>query len=185
MLNLRYNLTEEEFFDYNYYTTWSSPDKKGYRTRYYLRVFLLYAAVAVLFIVSNHSQQMAVDFVIFGVIALTYFLLVPWLIKRSIRKRVNDILRQPENGHVLGVAEVTLTDYGIIDKDESSETKYTWDAIVRKAETSFCYYLYTNSHHAIVIPKRTVHHEADQQELERLLNAHLPLSSDFPDESEE
>jgi hypothetical protein len=184
MLNLRYNLTEEEFFDYNYYTTWSSPDKKGYRTRYYLRVFLLYAAVAVLFIVSNHSQQMAVDFAIFGVIALTYFLLVPWLIKRSIRKRVNDILRQPENGHVLGVAEVTLTDYGIIDKDESSETKYTWDAIVRKAETSFCYYLYTNSHHAIVIPKRTVRHEADQQELERLLNAHLPLSSDFPDESE-
>jgi len=185
LLILKYNLTEEEFFDYNYYTAWSSPDKKGYRIRYYLRVFLLYTAVAVLFIVSNHSQQMGIDFVIFGAIALAYFLLVPWLIKRSIQKRVRDILRHPENGHVLGASEVILSDTGIVDKDDASESRYTWEAIVRKAETAFCYYLYTNSHHAIVIPKRTLQNTADKREMERLLNTYLPLSSEFgEDESE-
>jgi hypothetical protein len=182
MLVLKYHLTEEEYFDYNYYTAWSAPEKKGYRIRYYLRVFLLYAAVAVLFILGSHSRQKVVDFIIFGAIAIVYFLLVPWLIKRSIGRRVKDILKQPENQHVLSEAEVILMDTGIIDKDEASETKYNWDAIVRKAETPFCYYLYTNSHHAIVIPKRAVRNAEEKKELERLLNQHLSLTSEFSGE---
>ncbi len=182
MLVLKYHLTEEEYFDYNYYTTWASPEKKGYRIRYYLRVFLLYAAVAILFIIGSRSRQMGVDFIIFAVIAIVYFLLVPWLIKRSIGRRVKDILRQPENQHVLSEAEVILTDTGIIDKDEASESKYNWDAIVRKAETPFCYYLYTNSHHAIVIPRRAVRNAEEKKELERLLNQHLSLTSEFSKE---
>jgi hypothetical protein len=183
-LTVKFHLTEAEFFDYNYYTAWSAPDKKGYRIRYYLRVFLLYAAVAVLYIVSNHSQQMGIDFVIFGAIALAYFLLVPWLIKRSIHKRVKDILRQPDNEHVLGANEVILSDTGIVDKDDASESRYTWEAIVRKAETTHCYYLYTNSHHAIVIPKRALRDAAEKKEMERLLNTHLPLSSEFGEDEE-
>lgn len=182
MLVLKYHLTEEEYFDYNYYTAWAAPEKKGYRIRYYLRVFLLYAGVAILFIIGSHSQQMAVDFTVFGVIAITYFLLVPWLIRKSISRRVKDILRQPENQHVLGEAEVVLMDTGILDKDAASESKYTWDAIVRKAETPFCYYLYTNSHHAIVIPKRAVRNAEEKKELERLLNQHLSLTSEFSEE---
>lgn len=179
MLVLKYHLTEDEYFDYNYFTAWSAPEKKGYRIRYYLRVFLLYAAVAILFIIGSRSRQMTTDFIIFGVIAITYFLLVPWLIRKSIGRRVKDILRQPENQHVLGEAEVILMDTGIIDKDEASESKYSWEAIVRKAETPFCYYLYTNSHHAIVIPKRALRDVAEKQELERLLNQHLSLTSEF------
>jgi hypothetical protein len=92
---------------------------------------------------------------------------------------VKDILRQPENEHVLGETEVILMDTGILDKDAASESKYSWDAIVRKAETPFCYYLYTNSHHAIVIPKRAVRNAEDKKELERLLNQHLTLTSEF------
>lgn len=182
MLVLKYHLTEEEYFDYNYYTAWAAPGKKGYRIRYYLRVLIMYAAVAILFIIGNHSQQILVDFIVFGAIAITYFLLVPWLIRKSIGRRVKDILRQPENEHVLGEAEVILTDTGIVDKDEASESKYSWDAIVRKAETPFCYYLYTNSHHAIVIPKRAVRNAEDKKELERLLNQHLSLTSEFSGE---
>jgi len=184
MLVLKYHLTEEEYFDYNYYTAWASPEKKGYRIRYYLRVFLLYAGVAVLFIVSRQSQQMLWDFIIFGIIAITYFLLVPWLIRISIGRRVKDILRQPENQHVLGEAEVILMDTGIIDKDAAAESKYTWDAIVRKSETPLCYFLYTNSHHAIVIPKRALRNAAEKQELEQLLNQHLSLTSEFSKEEE-
>ncbi|WP_315814442.1 YcxB family protein [Paraflavitalea speifideaquila] len=67
----------------------------------------------------------------------------------------------------------------MIDKDEASESKYTWEAIVRKAETPFCYYLYTNSHHAIVIPKRAARNTAEKQELERMLNQYLSLTSEF------
>lgn len=182
MLVLKYHLTEEEYFDYNYYTAWASPEKKGYRVRYYLRVFVLYAVVAGLFIYSRHSQQWLWDLIVFGIIALIYFLLVPWLIRKSIDRRVKDTLRQSENQHILNAAEVTLMESGIIDKDESSESKYSWDAIVRKGETPLCYYLYTNSYHAIVIPRRAVQNPADRKELERIFDTYLTLTSEFSTE---
>jgi hypothetical protein len=180
MLILKYHLTEEENFDYNYYTSWAAPDKKGYRTRYYLRVLILYAAVAGLYIFSRRSEQIFIDFIIFGFIATIYFLLVPYLIKRSIHRRVKSILTQSENQHILEEAEVVLMDTGIVDKDDASESKYAWEAIVKKAETATSYYLYTNSYHAIVIPKRVIVSTQEKQELERLFNQYLPLSSEFP-----
>src|SRR6266700_1865183 len=167
MLILKYYLTEEEYFDYNYFTSWASPDKKKYRIRYYIRVLILYAAVAGLYIFSNRNHFLLVNFIIFGVIALIYFLLVPTLIRMSVHKRVRDILAEPDNKHILDEAEITLTDTGITDKDNASESKYSWEAIVRKAETPACYYLYTNSYHAIVIPKRAVSNAQDRQELQR------------------
>lgn len=179
MLSFKYHLTAEEFFDYNYYTAWGAPDKKGYRSRYYLRIFLLYAAVAGIYIFANRHQHLLINLSIFSVIALAYFLSVPWLIKRGIRKRVKDMLAQPENQHVLEEAEVVLMDTGIWDKDNASETKYTWEAIVKLAETPTSYYLYTNSYHAIVIPKRVVNSPHDRQELARLFNQYLPLSSEI------
>jgi hypothetical protein len=180
MLNLKYHLTEEEYFDYNYYTAWAAPEKRNYRLWYYLRVFILYAAVAGLYIFSRRSEQIFIDLIIFSVIALVYFLMVPFLIKRSILRRVRGILSKPENQHVLDEAEVNLSDAGIVDKDTATESRYSWEAIVKKAETPACFYLYTSSYHAIVIPRRVIVTPTEKQELERLFNQYLPLSSEFP-----
>src|SRR5690349_2190259 len=110
MLVLKYHLTEAEYFDYNYYTSWSSPDKKKYRLRYYFRVLILYAAIAGLYIYSNRNSRPIVNAVIFALIAIFYFLLVPTIIRGSIRKRVRDILAQPENKHILDATEVILSE---------------------------------------------------------------------------
>jgi len=179
MLILKFHLTEEEYFDYNYYTAWAAPNKRSYRIRYYLSVFLIYTAIAALYVFTIHSHRILVDLIIFSVIAIVYFLLVPVLIKRSIRRRIRDILAQPENSHVLEASEIVLMDTGIIDKDNASESRYSWEAIVRKAETPTSWYLYTNSWHAIVIPKRVVTNPQDKEELQRLFDEHLSLSSEF------
>ena len=179
VLSFRYTLTEEEYFQYNYYTTWAAPDKKRYRIRHYLRVLILYSLVAGLYIISSHSEQLLIDVVVFAVIATVYMMLIPAFIKLSIKRRVKEILSQPANQHILEPAEVVLMDTGIIDRDELSESRYDWEAIVRKAETSTAIYLYTNSYHAIVIPKRILGGPAEKTELEQLLNRHLSLSSEF------
>ena len=178
MISLRYHLTEGEYFEYHYFTVWSAPDKRWYRIRYCLRVFSLYTAVAALYLLVKHTDQILRDVAVFGVITLVYFLLVPFLIKRSIKKRVQEMLREPANSHMLDDIEVILADVGIFEKDSSSESRFEWDAIMKKAETPACYYLYTNSHHAIVIPKRAVPY-GEQEELQRLFSSHLPLSSEF------
>lgn len=180
MLHIKYHLSEEEYFNYNYYTAWAAPDRRQYRILYYTKVLLLYAAVAGLYIIANPDHQWKTDLMVFGAIALIYTILVPFLIRRSVRKRVKDILKRPENKHVLEECEVILMDTGIVDKDKASESKYQWEAIVKKAETPTGYYLYTNSYHAIVIPKRALAGPGEEKELERLMNTYLPLSSEFP-----
>jgi hypothetical protein len=179
MLSFKFSLTEKEYFEYNYYTVWAAPDKRRYRIGYYLRVFALYSIIAVLYIFTNHSHRIEIDLVIFAFIAIIYFLTVPWLIRNSIRRRTRQILAEPDNKHVLDQSEIILTDSGIIDQDDVSQSKYGWDAIVKKTENANSYYLYTNSHHAIVIPKRVIKTAKEQKELEGLFNQHLSLSSEF------
>jgi YcxB-like protein len=179
MLSFKFNLTEEEYFEYNYYTAWAAPHKKAYRIRYYVKVFALYSIIAILYIFTNHSHRLAIDLAIFAVIGIVYFLLVPWLIKNSIRRRTKNIISEPENQHVLDESEIIITESGIIDQDTLSQSKYDWDAIVKKAETTNSYYLYTNSYHAIVIPKRVIKSPHEKKELDYFFNHFLSLSSEF------
>jgi len=179
MLSFKFNLTEEEYFEYNYYTTWAASHKKAYRIRYYVRVFALYIIIAGLYIFTNHSHRIEIDLIIFSIIGIVYFLLVPMLIKKSIRQRTKQIIAEPENQHVLNESEIILTESGILDQDNISQSRYDWDAIVKKSETLKCYYLYTNSYHAIVIPKRVIKNNNEKIELEALFNRFLSLSSEF------
>lgn len=181
MLHIRYHLTEAEYFDFNYYTAWAATDRRQYRLLYYAKVLLLYAAVAVVYIFANPEHQWLTDSIVFAAIALIYTLLVPALIRRSVRKRVRDILKRPENRHILEDCEVLLSETEIIDKDTASESRYKWEAIVKKAETPAAWYLYTNSYHAIVIPRRALSDASQEQELRSLMNARLSLSSEFPE----
>ena len=184
MLSFKFNLTEEEYFEYNYYTTWAGPHKKPYRLRYYARIFALYTVIAALYIFTNRSHRLEVDLVIFAIIGITYFLLVPVLIKNSIRRRTKQIIGEPENAHVLDESEIILTETGIVDQDKVSQSRYEWDAIVKKTETPNSYYLYTNSYHAIVIPKRVVRNAREHDELQSLFNRFLSLSSEFSDRTD-
>jgi len=181
MLSFKFHLTAEEYFEYNYYTAWAAPHKKRYRIRYYLRVFALYSVIAILYIFTNQRHQIGIDLAVFSTIGIIYFLLVPRLIKNSIKRKTRQIIAEPENQHVLEESEIILTEAGIVDQDDVSHNKYDWDAIVRKSETRNSYYLYTNSYHAIVIPKRVIKTEQDQKELQLLISQFLPLSSEFSD----
>lgn len=179
MLSFKFNLTEEEYFEYNFYTAWAAPHKRAYRIRYYARVFALYSVIAALYIFTSRTHRIEIDLVIFGVIGIIYFLLVPMLIKTSIRRRTKQIIAEPENQHVLDESEIILTETGILDQDKVSQSRYDWDAIVKKSETTSSYYLYTNSYHAIVIPKRVIRTQHERDELQSLFNRFLPLSSEF------
>lgn len=177
MISLQFTLTREEYFQFNYYTAWAAPSRKNYRIRYFLKVLLLYGAVALLYILVSRSHSVWIDISVFVITGSLYLFFIPFFIKKSVERRVNDILSKKENQHVLDEAEVILTDAGITDKDTVSESRYAWDAIVNFAETPDSYYLYTNSYYAIVIPKRVIKTEAVHAALKKLFNEHLPLEA--------
>lgn len=175
MVSFKFRLTEEEYYQYNYYTAWAAPRKKRYRIIYFFRVILLYGAVALLYILATRSKYVWIDISVFVFTGVIYLFLIPFFVRMSVKRKVNDILSREENQHVLDDAEIILSDTGIIDKDTYTESRYEWDAIVHHAETEDSYYLYTNSYHAIVIPRRVIRHPSESKEMERLLQTHLPL----------
>lgn len=179
MLSFKFSLTEEEYYEYNYYTTWAAPHKKQYRLRYYVKVLALYIVIAALYIITNPGHRIEIDLSVFAIIGIAYFLMVPLLIRNSIRRRTRQIISEPENQHVLDESEIVITESGISDHDSVSDSRYDWDAIVKKAETPKSYYLYTNSYHAVVIPKRVIRNRKEQDELLGYFNRHLSLTSEF------
>jgi hypothetical protein len=174
MVSLKFRLTEDEYLQYNYYTAWAAPSRKKYRIFYFVRVIILYGAVALLYIIATQQHYVWIDITVFVITGVVYLIMIPSFVKASVKRKVKNILSKKENQHVLDDAEVVLADTGIIDRDTHTESRYDWDAIVRLAETADSYYLYTNSYHAIVIPKRTVSKE-QEIELTRLLSENLPL----------
>ena len=175
MTAFKFRLTEEEYFRFNYYTAWADPRRKSYRARYFLRVMLLYGAVAFLYIYATRPKFYWIDISVFFITGFAYLLLIPFFVRKSVKRRVADILSKPENEHILDESEIILSSSGIVDKDTVSESRYNWEAIVHFAETQDALYLYTNSHHAIVIPRRVVRDSKTEKETEALLKEHLPL----------
>lgn len=175
MISFRFRLSEDEYYRFNYFTAWADPRRKRYRMLYLLKVIILYAAVAFLYIYATKPRLYGIDISVFFITGLVYLLLIPFFIKKSVRRRVSDILSKKENDHILEESEIVLDASGIIDRDILAESRYSWDAIVHCANTSDAVYLYTNSHHAIVIPKRVVKDAAVENELQLLLKANLPL----------
>lgn len=184
MLSFKFSLKEEEYFAYNYYTAWAAPHKKTYRIRYYARVFALYSLIAGLYIFTNHSHRIEIDLAIFLLIGVIYFLSVPFLIRNSIRRRTSQIVAEPENQYILQESEIIISDTGIEDQDSVSNSRYDWEAIVKKTETANCFYLYTNSYHAIVIPKRVIKSQQERDQLQGYFNRFLSLSSEFSDRTD-
>ena len=46
---LEYSLTEDDFFHFNFYAGWASPEKKSYRIWYYIK-YVAYAFIGAFFI---------------------------------------------------------------------------------------------------------------------------------------
>jgi hypothetical protein len=177
MISLKFKLTEEEYYRFNYFTAWADPKRKRFRINYFLRVIVIYAAVASVYIYATRTHLVWIDISVFILTGLGYLFLVPFFVKRSVQRRVRDILSKKENQHILDESEVVLSPSGIVDRDTLSESRYAWEAIVRFAENTDAIYLYTNSHHAIVIPRRVMREAAVEQQAEDLIRGHLPLDA--------
>lgn len=71
-----------------------------------------------------------------------------------------------------------IDDSGISDKDENSDTKYAWNAIVKKLETREYIYLYLSSIQGIIIPKRILD-QKQSDALQLLLSKNLTLGAEM------
>ena len=64
-------------------------------------------------------------------------------------------------------------------KNRFTETKYFWNAIIKKTETDTHYFLFENSLQAIIIPKRACKSEEEKLALRKVLSRNLSLDAEF------
>ena len=178
MIIIRCTLTENDLFNFNYYTTWSAPDKRSFRVNYYLSCLLVPFAFAFILVLSQNKQTGLKElFAIAGIAFAAWIFLVLYSLG-AFRKRIRKFYSEKANSEFLLPKEIVIDNDGIIDRNEHSESKSSWRAFIKKVETREYFYLYSNGIQGLIIPKRHLTQE-EITEIKLLLSKNLSLQAEF------
>lgn len=179
-MQLEYQLTPQEYKDFNYYTSWSAPEKRNARLKYYLGSLGFYFLFFVVISLISKKNPTIIGLVVFSVFAILFMFYLKWRVRRQIERYVDKLVKESGESRIFARSELSITERGIHEKSIDAETSYQWSAVLKRAEAYNCYYLYINSRLALVIPKRVFGSTQEKQEFEKLLLRHLSLSADLP-----
>ena len=127
-----------------------------------LQVFII--AFAFLFNLSSileyARENSAIQTIIYSVILLGPVVVVvalfPWLIRLFTAKRSQRIYGLDDNKTMRGIKDISISSEGITERGELIETKISWGAITKVAETPNHTFVYFGSSQGVVIPRHTV-----------------------------
>ena len=183
--NFKYKLTEEDYAEYNAYSSWHSNWQKKARLTFAIRLFI-YCGIsmsATAILLMKLKPPRTGDYNTFIIILILLNLLNTFIYYQqapyNIKKKAIKLLHKEENQHLLDESELNINDQHIIATDNSSKTNYSWKSIVRYAVTKDFFYLYINSIQAIVIPKRLLGDQKEIDALDKFITEKIPLSSSF------
>lgn len=179
MVVLKYLLTAEDHYKFNYYRFWISPSSKKARIKYYLKfiVFVLIGGYIIHILSGNTFTK--VDAGIYFLVSLIGVLLSPAIESINIKRQINKLLADPKNISYITPTELLISEKGIIDKNKFSESKYEWESIVRKEETKEYYFLHLTTLLVLSIPKRAFASEAERKEFDLYLSKYISLQTEF------
>jgi len=179
-MHLEYQVTPEEFKDCNYYTSWSSPEKRNARIKYYIINLALYLfSVTVIVLIGKKPLRLS-GIIIFALFAILTFIYLKWRVRRQIDRYVDQVIKESGEDRIFSRVELDITERGIHERSKDSETSYQWSAILKRVEANNCCYLYLNSRLVIVIPKRVFNSTQQKEEFDKMMLQYLPLSADLP-----
>ena len=67
---------------------------------------------------------------------------------------------------------------GITIRDALCETRWKWEAFIKKQENDTYYFLFSNSIEALIVPKRIFKIAEEKSRFEKLLAQHLSLDAE-------
>lgn len=179
MIVLHFQLTEEDHIEFNYYRVWSSPERRNFRIKTYIRygVLILIASLIVSTLDDRPITLFSVGIAV--AIACLFSLVLKPLIRFNLKRHVRKLLADPANAGYTSPTQLTFTGKGIFSKDELSENSYDWNAIVKKTETATHFYLFVSSLLAIAIPKRAFTNAAELESFKKMLLQYVPLKAEL------
>jgi hypothetical protein len=178
MITLHYTLTKEDYVNFYLQVMWRSPEKRKRLIKNYIVKALLYTGLLV-FIKLSYNEDLLDTYFVFSVaIILLLFIMPIFRMAELYKKQVERTLKNPLNANFFRATQVIFSDTGIFTKNEFTETTYQWKGIVKKEENKEYYFLYINSEHAILIPKRALTIASDKPALEKLFAEHISFNAE-------
>lgn len=152
-MKLEYELTRQDYVDFNIYHVMNSKSMKN-------RLLFVWFVSPVLFLIFPllfrrvSPNGFWVGLVVFAVTAALWIILFPRKYKKSLAKSVNKMLDEGKNNGFLGMRSLTFSDEGITQVSEAGETKNNWNVVERLAITDNYIFIYIASVMAYVVPDR-------------------------------
>ena len=174
-LILSYQLTEDDYFEFSYFTAWKASWNKKKRIIYFAKVsfFAFLGSTVLLYsLKKDFPKNLIVTIFVFLVL---YISLLSLLIKDNYRRLARKIYNDPKNSNLFSVAELSFDENGIRAKDNFSDNQHSWSAITKISETPKHHFLYLSEITALIIPKRVFKSKEDEDKLKILMNRNIHL----------
>lgn len=181
MVSLRYTLTKKDYVNFYTWVMWDAGTLRKKRAQNILRQLSFVAVfIAVLYFTGGFRYLSTITIIIILLMIATS--LLPLFTGRSSAdKQGEEIADDPENAAVFAETFLEATDTGLHLKTENSDTRYSWQAIVKKTETESYYFLFINAIQAIIVPKRILQNKDEKAAFQRLLLKNITLDAELKD----
>jgi ABC-type transport system involved in cytochrome bd biosynthesis fused ATPase/permease subunit len=155
MISLRYALTKEDFANFSVYVQIDAPGKKKMLFKTFWPVIIILVIIGTLNIVTAaFSQKLAFsDFIGIPVVLLLF--LYPILsAKPRIKKQALKFAANSDNASIFNITDYIFSETGILVKDAYKETRFQWNAFIKKQENKDYILLFLHSTNALIIPQK-------------------------------
>lgn len=178
MYTLQYQLTDEDYIQYNITHQFSTPMLRR-RVQTYRFIFgALYAVLALIWFLLLRRSVFSVIFGILLTGAACYYLFgMTWRIKRSIRRSIDKMKNMGKLPYDVNNT-VTFTEDGIHSVSDDKEETVKYSAVERILLGDDAFYIYQAAISAIIVPYRAFETEQARQEFLTFLEAKTQITAE-------
>lgn len=163
-MEVNYNIERKDFIAAQEFAYKNSPAVKRIKLFSFLPIVLL---ILFSFIVIDRSLLWRFAFVLIS--GLSYFCIMSVLVSVANAYSFRKAIPQGEdNNGILGAHKIILSPKGLIESTNVNESLHAWHSILRVEQTDEHIFIYVNSVHAHIVPKR---YFASQQAAENFVAA--------------
>ena len=178
MITLKYTISKEDYIHFYTYAVWDSADRKKSRFKNILRQLAFVAAFLAIYYFAGGFRFLNRFSIIIILLMFATSLLPLFGGRSNTNKQAEEIADDPDNASVFVDNFLTASDAGLEIKNEISDTKYSWAAVIKRTETEDHYFLFLNAIYAVIIPKRSFDSKEQQAEFNKILIKNLSLQAE-------
>lgn len=160
MTTVQFELTVDDFVDFNHFHHKNSPElsRRLLMPRIGIPLFMILALLLTPLLTQRKDRGYLDELTqmrLFFVVPPALFFYIPFAWKRRQASLIRRMLKEGSTRSMLGKCSVTLSNESISIQRPSSLSSYDWEAIDRICVNSESCYLYVTSVSAIIVPRRT------------------------------